>query len=308
MKTTVVSPDDLARSVIAVPPLARRSDLTLASDANRALIDFLKAGGVSTFLYGGNANLYHVGLYEYAQILDSLAQWVGADDLAIPSAGPAYGTLIDQAAILRERSFPTVMVLPATSPVTESGLMTGIRHFAERLGKPIVIYVKSETYLSPTALAALIADGIVSFVKYAVVREDPAEDAFLTDLVRRIEPRLIVSGMGEQPALVHMTRFGLQSFTSGLVCLAPAASTALLKAIRAGDTTSAVRIQAEFRELENLRNEMNPIRVLHDALSISGIADMGAILPCLSGLEAGERSRVEGAVNQLMSLHGVPSQ
>ncbi len=38
MKTTPVTPADLASSVLAVPPLARNTDLTLNKEANRALI------------------------------------------------------------------------------------------------------------------------------------------------------------------------------------------------------------------------------------------------------------------------------
>ncbi|HVZ15368.1 MAG TPA: dihydrodipicolinate synthase family protein, partial [Bauldia sp.] len=64
MKTTPVTPNDLARSVIAVPPLARRADLAINDEANRALVAHMKAGGVGTFLYGGNANFYNIGLYE----------------------------------------------------------------------------------------------------------------------------------------------------------------------------------------------------------------------------------------------------
>ena len=64
MKTSAVSPADLARSVLAVPPLARNGDLTLNRAANAALIRHLEAGGVSTLMYGGNANFYNIGLYE----------------------------------------------------------------------------------------------------------------------------------------------------------------------------------------------------------------------------------------------------
>ncbi len=46
MYTCAVTAPDLARSVIAVPPLARTADLNPA--ANRALIRHLEAGGVTT--------------------------------------------------------------------------------------------------------------------------------------------------------------------------------------------------------------------------------------------------------------------
>jgi hypothetical protein len=74
VKTGSVDSADLARTVISVPPLARRADLTLDPDVNRALIRHLELGGVSTLMYGGNANFCNVGLYECAAIRDFLAE------------------------------------------------------------------------------------------------------------------------------------------------------------------------------------------------------------------------------------------
>ena len=94
LKTTPVTPADLGASVIAVPPLARRSDLTLDPEANRALIRHLETGGVRTLMYGGNANFYHLPLSEYDQTLAMLEELAGPDTLVIPSAGPAFGTMM----------------------------------------------------------------------------------------------------------------------------------------------------------------------------------------------------------------------
>ena len=77
LKTSAATAPDLARSVIAVPPLARLPDLELNAAANRVLIRHLEEGGVTTLMYGGNANFYNVGLYEYAAILDFLDRAVG---------------------------------------------------------------------------------------------------------------------------------------------------------------------------------------------------------------------------------------
>jgi hypothetical protein len=78
LKTSAATAPDLARSVIAVPPLARFPNLDLNAAANRILIRHLEQGGVTTLMYGGNANFYNVGLYEYAAILDLLEQSVAA--------------------------------------------------------------------------------------------------------------------------------------------------------------------------------------------------------------------------------------
>ena len=112
MNTRPVNAETLTRSVVSVPPLARNADLSLNRAENVKLIRHIEAGGVSTLLYGGNANFYHVRLSEYAELLDLLADAADADTLIIPSVGPAYGLMMDQAKLLRERQFPTAMILP----------------------------------------------------------------------------------------------------------------------------------------------------------------------------------------------------
>jgi hypothetical protein len=81
VKTSAVSAADLARSVLAVPPLARNADLTLNPAANAVLIRHLEAGGVSTLMCGGNANFYNIGMYEYGAILDFLEQTVAPESI-----------------------------------------------------------------------------------------------------------------------------------------------------------------------------------------------------------------------------------
>src|SRR3546814_19114618 len=119
MKTTPVTTADLARSVFAVPPLARYSDLTLNEEANRQLIAWLEAGGVRSLMYGGNANFYNLPISEYAEVLEFLCSAVGPDTWLIPSFGPDYGRLIDQAQILRGPRVPTAMALAQTFPATD---------------------------------------------------------------------------------------------------------------------------------------------------------------------------------------------
>lgn len=290
----------LKRSVISVPPLARKSDGRVDTSNNIRLFRYLRQGGVSTLLYGGNANFYNMGLYEYAEVLDLLAAMAGEGATVIPSAGPEYGRLMDQASVLKERNFPTVMVLPASAVSTPEGVMRGIRQFADRLGTAIVVYIKSETYLRPEHVATLVDDGVVSWIKYAMVREDPREDDFLRALLDQVERRYVVSGIGELPAVVHLRDFGLAGFTSGSVCLAPALSTQLLRCAQAGDWKGAFRLREFFLELEGLRNGINPITVLHEAVTLSGLADLGPILPLLANLAPQHHARVREAAIQLL--------
>ena len=175
------------------------------------------------------------------------------------------------------------------------GVETGIRHFTERFAKPVICYLKSESYLEPEAVARLIDDGLVCAVKYAIVRENPRQDDYLRRLLDLVDARLVVSGIGERPAVAHMREFGLPSFTSGSVCIAPNLSTRLLAALRARDYAAAEMIRARFLALEDLRDAINPIRVLHAAVALAGIADTGPVLPLLCDLAAGDEARVRKA-------------
>ena len=123
MKTTAVTPEDL-QGVFAVPPLARKDDpaRSLDLEQNAALVKHMAAGGLSRFLYGGNAFLYHVTLAEYGELLDWLS---GLDGWAIPSLGPSFGRAIDQAPLLRRHRFPTAMALPCGDPRDARGMETG---------------------------------------------------------------------------------------------------------------------------------------------------------------------------------------
>jgi dihydrodipicolinate synthase/N-acetylneuraminate lyase len=301
LKTSAVTAADLSRSVIAVPPLARHGDLTLNPAANATLIRHLELGGVSTLLYGGNANFYNIGLYEYASILDFLEQTARSTTWVIPSVGPDFGKLLDQARVLRMRAFPTAMVLPLTFPATAEGSERAIRIFAESYGRPVIVYIKSETFLSPAQVSRLVNTGVVAAVKYAVVRSDPAADDYLRELLDSVDASLVVSGIGERPAIAHVRSFGLAGFTSGSVCIAPRGSTRMLAALKAGDLTTADEIRKAYLPLEDLRDAHSPIRVLHEAVTLSGIADMGPILPHLSNIGREHAVAIRNAARALLA-------
>ena len=301
MKTSAVTAADLSRSVIAVPPLARHGDLTLNTAANATLIRHLEGGGVSTLLYGGNANFYNIGLYEYASILDFLEQTAQSTTWVIPSVGPDFGKLLDQARVLRTRAFPTAMVLPLTFPATAEGSERGIRIFAESYGRPVIVYLKSETFLAPAQVSRLVSTGVVAAVKYAVVRSDPAKDDYLRELLDSVDASLVVSGIGERPAISHMRNFGLAGFTSGSVCIAPRGSARMLAALKAGDWTAADEIRRAYLPLEDLRDAHSPLRVLHEAVTLAGIADMGPILPHLSNIGGEQAVAVRNAARALLA-------
>ncbi len=306
MKTDAVLPADLARSVISVPPLPRAGDGSLSSAETRRLVDWLSSGGVSTFLFGGNANLYNIGVREFGALLDLLEDVTPEEGWVIPSIGADYGKASDQIDALRERAFPTAMLLPPSSATTPAGFATGLRRLADRYGRPVIAYIRSEGMLAPRDLAALIDDGAVCALKYAIVRADPSVDATLAALVDAVgSAERIVSGIGERPAIDHLETFGLIGFTSGSVCIAPHLSTALLHALKGGDAEAAARLRAHFLPLEDLRDAYSPIRVLHEAVRLADIADTGPIAPFLANIdEPSTLSEIEVAARHLRDASG----
>jgi dihydrodipicolinate synthase/N-acetylneuraminate lyase len=281
--------------------VARGADFALNPDANRALIRHLEDGGVRTLMYGGNANFYHLPTSEYAATVDFLAETAGAGTWVIPSAGADYGKLMDQAAILRSRAFPTVMALPFGNPSNDGGVATALRRFADRFGKPIIAYVKGLGYIEPATLGALAKDGVICAIKYAIVREDPRKDPYLDALLQHVDRDLVISGIGERPAIVHLRDFGLKSFTSGSVCVGPRGSMRLLALLKAKRYDEAEKIRAAYIPLEDQRDALGPIRVLHDAVTLAGIADMGPMLPMISSLGDKERDAVAGPAKALLA-------
>src|SRR5437764_6335330 len=124
---TTLTNEALTGSVLAVPPMARNRDFSLNEAENAKVIRHIEAGGIRTLLYGGNANFYHIALSEYDQLLTMLAKLAGPDTLVIPSVGPMFGTMMDQAKIVAKHQFPTVMVLPIVGPTTSKGVEVAIR-------------------------------------------------------------------------------------------------------------------------------------------------------------------------------------
>jgi dihydrodipicolinate synthase/N-acetylneuraminate lyase len=297
---TSLTIERVGSSVLAVPPLCRNGDLTVNAAENAKLIRHIEAGGVDTLIYGGNANFYHIGAEGYGDILAMLESAAGAGTLVIPSVGPTFGTMIEQAKIVRKHRFPTVMVLPMQGIATPAGIDAGLRHFVQAAGVPVVLYLRGEGYVDPARIGKLAADRIICAVKYAVVRSNPADDTYLRAICDALDRRIVISGLGEQPAIVHMRDFGVGGFTAGVVCVAPRISHAMLKAIRDRNWAEAQRLRELCRPLEDLRNADSPIRVLHEAVRLAGIAQTGPMLPLLSNVAESEHPRIREAALRLL--------
>lgn len=308
MKTSDVIATD-RHGVFAVPPLCRREDGGLDWRENGKVVAHLKAGGVRRLMYGGNAFLYHLPLAEYEELLVWLR---GLDDelWCIPSVGPSFGRMMDQAPLLRKQRFPCVMALPCADPRDAAGLEHGLRRFAASAETPLIIYLKEEQNFGSDLMAGLdtvarlVQDGICVGIKYAVVRANASQDAYLDALLARVDRQFVISGMGERPAIVHLEQFDLMGFTSGSVCLAPAKTQEIFECCERGDFAGAALIRELFLPLEDLRDAWGPARVLHAAMGLAGIAKTGPILPFVSGLRADQMAELEPVARALCCRSG----
>ena len=308
MRTKSIEPADL-QGVFPVPPLARNNDArrTLNRTENDKLVRHMMQGGITRFLYGGNAFLYHITLAEYEQLLDWL---VGFPEhiWAIPSAGPSYGRAMDQAPLLKRYKFPCVMALPSADPRDAAGIEQGMREFADAAETPLMLYLKEESNFGGDKLAGLdavarmVSSGICIAIKYAVVRQNPREDAYLAALLERVDRKFVISGIGERPAIDHMRDWNLPGFTTGSGCVAPALSQALFEACRDRRYDEAAKIRERFIPLEDLRDSWGPARVLHAAVETAGIAATGPIPPFVTAVTSAQRAEIEPASRQLAGV------
>ncbi len=301
MRTSPFDPGTLSRSVFAVPPMARKANGTIDAKENAKIISYLEKGGVRSLLYGGNAVFYHLSIAEYSGVLQMLHSAAAPETTVVPSIGPAFGFAMDQISILRQFAFPTAMLLPQSEVADPQGIATGIRKLAEAYGKPLVLYLKFDRWLDPPLIQSLHREGVLAWIKYAVVRDDPAHDDYLKELLDVFPAERVVSGIGEQPAIVHLRDFGIAGFTSGCVCIAPEQSMQMLAAIQAGDYQKAEAIRHWFSTLEDVRNEIHPIRVLHHAVELAGIAKTGPLVSLLSDLDSSTIDRIGQAVTHMQT-------
>lgn len=302
MKKSSVNKSDICRSVWAVPPIALNEKNIPMDSPNSALISHIEAGGIKTILWGGNANIYGMTCRTFTAMAEMIPDWVTSETWAIPSVGPDYGKLMEHAEVLRGKGYPAAMLLPYSGPLDVRGTENAIRDFVDLAGVPIILYIKQAGYLPPERIASLFEEGVVTAIKYAVETQDLSFDPYLDAIVNSIPVSRIVSGIGEIAAIPHLTTFALSGFTAGAVCIAPKRSSLVHKALLQGSPETARELCLEIQPLENLRISYGAIPVLHEAVTASGIADMGRIRPHFSPLGKEIIFRIQSAVKPLLEM------
>lgn len=300
MKTTPVTIADITGSLMSVPPLARDPDFGLDRDQNRKLIAHIEAGGVTTHLYGGNANFYALTMAGFEAALDLLPDVAGTGSWVIPSVGADYGKLMDQAAVARNTRFPTFITLPQAFGITPDGVERGIREFVQAVGRPVILYLKAVNYLTPDHAARLVDDGQACAIKYGINGPDPGVDPYLNALVQTVDRGRIII-VGERAAVAQHQAYNLGAMMSGCASIAPLAVAAMFEALKADDYATAEAIRDRILPMEDLRDAVGPIPVLHDAVTLAGIAAMGPLTPLVANVADSHRPAVERAAKDLLA-------
>jgi 4-hydroxy-tetrahydrodipicolinate synthase len=298
-------------AVYPVPPLARKRDSRRSLDfvQNEKILQHLKKHGVTNVVYGGNAFLYHVTLSEYHELIEWADSFTPEFSI-VPAVGPSYGRAMDQAPLVRKHRFSSVLVLPCGDPRDATGLETGLREIAEACGVPLSVYIKHEGDFGPDREAGLDAVGrlvdtkVCGSIKYAVVRKDPKDDAYLTSLLRRVPADRVISGIGERPAIVHLRDFKLNGFTTGSGVLAPRLSRDLLSACLRKDYAVAEEIWRAFLPLEDLRDAWGAAPVLHACVEAAGVAETGPVPPFVSAVPALHVEQLRHVARALLERNG----
>ena len=239
-----------------------------------------------------------------------LLELAGRETWVIPSVGPDFGKMMDQARLLKRRAFRAAMVLPCNDPRDALGMEAGLREIADTAGLPLILYLKSDDGFGNDkeagldAVGRLIDDGLAVAIKYAVVLDDPLHDPYLRGLLRRVDRTRVITGMGERPAVAHMREFRLAGLTTGSGCIAARTCSALFDACVAHDWSRAEALRSLFMPLEDLRDAWGPARVLHHATELAGIAPTGPIPPYVSPLTAGQLQELAPVVRALRGRDG----
>jgi hypothetical protein len=168
------------------------------------------------------------------------------------------------------------MVLPATFPNTVAGAEAGLRRFAEAFGKPIIVYIKAEGYLSPDGQApGRRRPGGRHQVRNR--REDPTKDAFLSQLCELVDRATSSAASASVRPSTHLRDFGLAGFTTGSGCVGPRGSAGLLAALKPKDYAPRRGAAGPLHPLEDLRDchSPNPGAASRPGAPWAEIADTG---------------------------------
>ncbi len=157
MKTSPVTSEDLARSVLSVPPLCLTADLALAEAQNKKLVRHIEAGRRVDHPLGRQCPAPALGAQPLRRVLGDGRGHRGGGQLGDP-VGRARLWQADGRGARRSKGtrFPCAMLLPMPAHTTPAGVLRGLLDFVQASGKPAILYVRQADYVDPEAAAKLV--------------------------------------------------------------------------------------------------------------------------------------------------------
>ncbi|MFD9306787.1 dihydrodipicolinate synthase family protein [Streptomyces sp. NPDC060048] len=259
--------------VVAIPvtPFTAAGDLD--TEAHRALLRRLIAGGVRTLTPNGNTGEFYALTPEERRLVTELTiEEAGDRATVLVGVGHDVPTAIAAARHARACGARMLMVHQPVHPyVSEDGWVDYHRAIADAVPElGIVPYIRNPQ-LSGVRVAELGDDcpNVVG-VKYAV--PDAARFAgFARDA--GLDRFVWVAGLAEPYAPSYFAG-GATGFTSGLVSVCPPLSLEMLSALRAGDYPAAMKVWELIRRFEELRaanGSADNVTVVKEALASLGL-------------------------------------
>jgi 4-hydroxy-tetrahydrodipicolinate synthase len=278
-------------SICAVPvtPMNTRREIDTASV--RRLAEHVARSRAGTITVGGSvAEFLALTARERLDVLVATVETVGGRTPVLASVGGDLGSAQQEARAAAGAGAAAVMVHQPLNPFrSTAGWVIYHAELAAAVAPlPVVLYLR-DAAIEPTHMAELAArsPNLVG-VKYAL---PDGLAAFTAALGERL---VWLCGLAERAAPAAW-QAGATGFTSGLVTVDDAAPSALLDALRAGDTAAveaAWAAASPFEELRARNGGAANVGVVKAALVHRGVIADATVRPPLAPLDAGAVAEV----------------
>ena len=282
MTRDAVTAEDL-RGLFAVPPLPRKSDA-------RRTLDLDEAERVAKHIAAGRGHALplrrqRLSLPRHARRVRIAARLAGRlparTRWAIPSLGPSFGRALDQAPAPATAFLPlrddASLRRPPRRPRHGGGPARGGR--GRRAAPRRLPEVRRRLRLGQGARPRRGGPPrerrrVRGRQVRGRARPIPTKDSYLDGLLRRVDRRRVVSGIGERPAVVHLRDRRPRRASPPARAASPRGrARRFSRLLRRATGAKAERLWGYFQPLEDLRDAWGPARVLHQATELAGIAN-----------------------------------
>lgn len=260
--------------VVAIPVVPFDADGAADDAAYGRVLDRIVDAGVRTVTCNGNTGeFYALTADETRQVVSTTVERVGDRATVVAGVGYDTRTAVDAARHAAAAGASAVMVHQPVNPyVADQGWVDYHRVIADAVPElGVVLYVRNpDTTASQLSRLADACQNVLA-VKYAV--PDPVRFAGTMRDTGHADRLVWVAGLAELSAPGYFA-YGARGFTSGMVNVAPELSLRMLRAVRAGDRSDAMKVWELVRTFEQMRvanASAHNVSVVKEALAQLGV-------------------------------------